>query len=172
MADIRKGSNLIRTMGESEGRLRKVERQMAVPRVAYSVIATEESLLSNGINAVVAPTVDSLSLVTSSRCLVNIYVEVEMRVSTGTARVHLSYDNDTQNATILQWSSPVPAVMATVPGSVFGTDRRNGQHYGGVLTFWNTTPGKHVWSLKHYNNTSGQTMTIKNRRMFAWVTPF
>ena len=79
MADVRQGSDLIKTLGDTEKRLKKLERQLAVPRKSSSSTITEETSLVNGFS----PTADRVTIVTTANCLVHFFVKIEAKVGAG-----------------------------------------------------------------------------------------
>ncbi len=170
MAEIRKGSDLIRTMGETEGRLKKVERQMAVQRKGASSVVAEEQTLSAG--ATVLATADAVTLITTSNCLVSFYVQVTLKTSTGSAYVYLSDDAQSTTLQVIRTADPVFETRGMRPGTVDGEGFDPGQLAPVYpMVFVMTTAGKHKWKLV-YSVDGGGTATFKDRKLFAWVTPF
>lgn len=185
MADVKKGSDLITTMGETEKRMKKLERQMNVPRVINSVITasgTRTITTAPGLGYLTGgtSTVDRVTVVTTTNCLIYIMVRVDMTtgVNFGGAQVDLLDESAGLTYTIM---NPGPASgvfqsMVTVPGTTAG-GYLGGAILGGPLCLLSTSvdgiaAGKRNFSLQYGCNTNSDTITVKNRMLFAWVQPF
>lgn len=176
MADVKKGSDLITTLGAAEKRLKKVERQLAVPRTSVSVVATSQTTTSA--TPVALTTADTVTIVTTAVCLIHIYFEVETSVTGGnTASVYVR-DHDAANGagvnTEYARSDSATTENSTSIGIPTTTDS-NLVPRGHYLTFtntpkWDTATGPHTFSLRY--STTGGTATFLNRKLFAWVQPF
>ena len=184
MADVKKGSDLITTMGETEKRMKKLERQMAVRRKGSSSVeitggsrtSTTPGPLTTGVT-----TLDRVTVVTTNLCVIQILVEVALQTSDAAfaATVHL-FDETTNNShQILSTNSSTGARRARiVPGSTTGAPQ--GAVFGplgGAFAFpipdnWGTgSAGPHSFYL-YYAAEGGATVTAFDRKIFAWVTPF
>ena len=188
MADVKKGSDLITTLSETEKRLKKVERQLAVPRKGASSIVTEQSTVGTGTESFANETV---TVVTTANCLIHFFLQIDAKTSSVAAP-----------CTVAIKSVEIPDLFvcfevtntsfwrfATAPGtgsiliadfmseSGVGYDTFNALR-GGVLTVasplegWATSAGPHEFTISYNQPTSGETLTVKNRKFFAWVQPF
>ena len=172
MAKINSSSDLIASLTDTETRLRRVERQLVVPRTDVSIVNTTET--TSSATAVALTTADTVTVVASRTCLIHIYVVVTAKTTAGTCRVYL-FDHDATAGAgeafeILNTTSATDDVMATADFTSFGNVPS-----GTPITFpntstWTTATGAHKFSLK-YLTTSG-TATFRNRKMFAYVQPF
>ena len=172
MADIKKPADLMHILPAQEKRLKKMERQLAVPRTDVSIVNTTET--TNSPTAVALTTADTVTIVTTAVCLIHIYVVVTAKTTAGTCRVYL-FDHDATAGAgeafeILNTTSATDDVLATADFTSFGNVPS-----GTPITFpntstWTTAAGAHKFSLK-YLTTSG-TATFRNRKLFAWVQPF
>ena len=176
MAEINASSNLIASLTDAERRLRRVERQLVVPRTDVSVVTTSQTTTSA--SPVALTTADQVTVVTSTVCLIHIYFEVEASVTGGnTASVYVR-DHDAANGagvdTEYARSDSATPENSTSIGIPTTTDS-NRVPRGHYLTFtntpkWDTATGRHTFSLRY--STSGGTATFLNRKLFAWVQPF
>jgi hypothetical protein len=183
MADIKKGSDLITTMGETEKRMKKLERQMAVQRKGSSSVlitpgtrtSATPGLLTTGLT-----TLDRVTVLTTNLCVIQIVVEVALATSNAAfaATVYL-YDETTNNSIQILSTNSTSAIRARiVPGSTTGAPQ--GAVFGplgGTFAFpipdnWGTgSAGPHSFYL-FYACEGGATVSAFDRKMFAWVTPF
>ena len=176
MADIKKPADLMHILPAQEKRLKKMERQLAVPRTEYSSVATSETTTSA--TPVALTTADTVTIVTTAVCLIHIYFEVETSVTGGnTASVYVR-DHDAANGagvnTEYARSDSATTENVTSIGIPTTTDS-NLVPRGHYLTFtntrkWDTAVGPHTFSLRY--STTGGTATFLNRKLFAWVQPF
>jgi hypothetical protein len=179
MADVKKGSDLITTMGATEKRLKKVERQLAVPRKGSSSIVTEESVLTG----VFSSTGDSVTVVATANCLVHLFFTLQAKVSTATAATgyiadttfqSILYNFEVDDTSFLTYASS-PATRYEIASPLNdSTDWRTtnlGNIYGGVLTKPYAVAGPITFELQ-FSVAAASTLTIKNRKLFAWVQPF
>ena len=172
MAKINSSSDLIASLTDTETRLRRVERQLVVPRTDVSIVNTTET--TSSATAVALTTADTVTVVTSRTCLIHIYFTVTAKTTAGTLRVYL-FDHDANAGAgstdeILNTTSATDDVLATSDFSSYGNVPS-----GTPITFpntstWTTATGAHKFSIK-YLTTSG-TATFRNRKLFAYVQPF
>jgi len=176
MADIKKPADLMHILPAQETRLKKMERQLAIPRTEVSVVATSQTTTSA--TPVALTTADTVTIVTTAVCLIHIYFEVETSVTGGnTASIYVR-DHDAANGagvnTEYARSDSATAENSTSIGIPTTTDS-NLVPRGHYLTFtntlkWDTATGPHTFSLRY--STTGGTATFLNRKLFAWVQPF
>ena len=178
MADVRQGSDLIKTLGDTEKRLKKLERQLAVPRKGSSSVVTEESALTGTFS----PSGDSVTVVATNNCLVHVFLQLDAKVSTATAAVGFIKDvtnsdsvynyliDDTTYQTYLSSSASVSEVGAPSHASTDWRVADSGDDMGGVLTKPYAVAGPVTFGLEFL--VGANTLTIKNRKLFAWVQPF
>ena len=168
MADIKKQADLMHILPAQETRLKKMERQLAVPRTYVSIVATSETTTSA--TPVALTTADTVTIVASDACLIHIYFEVMASSTLGTLNVYVR-DHDAANGAgvntlAAQLVSATPTNIAPV-GELVPS--------GSYMTFantpkWDTQTGAHTFSLR-YSTTTG-TATFYDRKLFAWVQPF
>jgi len=176
MADVKRQADLMHSLPFNERRLKKVERQLSVPRNDYSIVATEQTMPYAASPAALS-TVDTVQLVTTDFCIISFYIEASIKTDYVVAigRVYL---RDVDSATTTQVLSLVGSSYGTqgsVAGSITGSKPGavpNGPITQTMNTAWTGGAGKHTWSLLYDCDTVGQTATFKNRKLFAWVTPF
>ena len=183
MADVKKGSDLITTMGDTENRMKKIERQLAVPRRAVSSVVTEETTVS--LTATPLTSTDSVDVVVTAQCLIHVYCQMEMKHSSGSfqARAYLAFDGvSSAGNEILRTSSSSYVLAKSSPRTVVSAGGTAGEN-GGPITFVNTAiyaggqlpaslaAGKHTISLVFLSGGAG-TASFKNRILTAWVQPF
>jgi len=172
MAEINSSGDLIASLTDTERRLKRVERQLVVPRTDVSVVATSQTTTSA--TAAALTTADTVTIVASLTCLIHVYFEVMASTTSGTLSVYVR-DHDAANGagvnTVAAQSS------SATPGNIAPSDVAAGVSvpYGNYMTFantpkWDTQIGKHTFSLR-YSTTAG-TATFYNRKLFAWVQPF
>ena len=188
MADVKKGSDLITTLGETEKRLKKVERQLAVPRKGASSIVTEQSTVGTGTESFANETV---TVVTTANCLIHFFLQMDAKTSLAAApcTVRIQSVETSERFDCFEVTSTSFRRFATAPGtgSTLNADftSESGVPYdtfnalrGGVLTVaspldgWATSAGPHEFTISYTQATSGETLTVKNRKFFAWVQPF
>lgn len=171
MADIKKQADLMHILPAQETRIKKMERQLSVPRTEYSSVAASETTTSA--TAVALTTADTVTVVTSAVCLIHIYFEVTASTTSGTYTIYVR-DHDAANGagvnTPAASSSGVPA-QNFAPGGTAGIN----VPLGSYLTFtntdkWDSAANNHTFSLRYA--TSAGTATFSNRKLFAWVQPF
>ena len=171
MADIKKPADLMNILPAQETRLKKMERQLAVPRTEYSSVATSETTTSA--TPVALTTADTVTIVTTAVCLIHIYFEVETSVTGGnTASVYVR-DHDAANGAGV--NTVITATSSATPINLGASSNGTSVPSGGYLTFtntpkWDTAVGPHTFSLRY--STSGGTATFTKRKLFAWVQPF
>ncbi len=189
MADVSKGKDLIETMTSAEKRLKKIERQLAVARKGASSIVTEQSTVGTGTQSFAGETV---TVVTTANCLIHFFLQIDAKVSLSAATGNIAIVDVETNEQFVCFSvdSQNYARYATAPGNgatltadfvqrVISPPALSGNMLrGGVLTVvspldgWATSAGPHEFTISYNQGTSGQTLTIKNRKFFAWVQPF
>ena len=176
MADVKKGSDLITTMGETEMRLKKLERQLAVPRKGGSSVVTEEA---NTKVSTVEYFGDSVTVVATANCLIHCFVQVDAKQSTGTGVVYI-YDV-TANSFVYQLlvTDTFYRTHSSAPGAVASATNHDypdwviGVGTGpGFITLPYTTAGSREFKLGYSTTNAIGTFTFKNRKLFAWVQPF
>ena len=178
MADVRQGSDLIKTLGETEKRLKKLERQLAVPRRGSSSIVTEETVITELASA----TGDSVTVVATANCLVHLFFTLTGKVSDSRAAEGFIYD-DTFSSYVYAFEIDDTSFQTYAPSSAtrgdpstlsFSYDWRAAdpdEIVGGVLTKSYSVAGPITFELQ-FNVKPAATLTIKNRKLFAWVQPF
>jgi len=175
MADVKRQADLMHSLPFNERRLKKVERQLSVPRNDYSIVATEQTMPYAASPAALA-TVDTVQLVTTDFCLISFYIEVSIKTDSAAAvgRVYLRDVDSATTTHVLIVAGTVYETQGSVAGSFGGAPGAypNGPITQMMNTAWTGGAGKHTWSLLYDCNTVGQTATFKDRKLFAWVTPF
>ena len=188
MADVKKGSDLITTMSETEKRLKKVERQLAVPRKGASSIVTEQSTVGTWSESFANETV---TVVTTANCLMHFFLQMDAKTSSLAApcTVAITSVETSEEFFCFSITSTVFRRFATAPGtgSTLAADftsesgsvpKTFNSLRGGVLTVasplegWATSAGPHEFTITYNQPTSFETLTVKNRKFFAWVQPF
>ena len=171
MADIKKQADLMHILPAQAARIKKMERQLAVPRTEVSVVATSETTTSA--TPVALTTADTVTIVTTAVCLIHIYFEVETSVTGGnTASVYVR-DHDAANGAGV--NTVITATSSATPINLGASSNGTAVPKGSYLTFtntpkWDTAVGPHTFSLRY--STSGGTATFTKRKLFAWVQPF
>jgi hypothetical protein len=187
MADVKKGSDLITTLGDTEKRLKKVERQLAVPRKGASSIVTEQSTVGTTRQTFAGETV---TVVTTANCLIHFFLQIDAKVSVSTAAASIGIECVETSELFLCFLVDEGGFTRyrTAPGtgSILDADfseedvNFNGGNAlrGGVLTVaspldgWATSAGPHEFTISYSQANPGETLTVKNRKFFAWVQPF
>ena len=174
MADIKKGSDLITTLGDTEQRLKKVERQLAVPRKGVSsIIPDSAAIATSGTPVPIGlgqspPQDDSVTVVCTANCLVHIYVEVKMvSIISDLATVFLRDQTLSTNTQILV-ASTTNETRATVAGSNTGVNITTAR--GGFIVVPITTAGSRKFSLFCLAPAVGAIFSA--RLLHAFVQPF
>jgi len=172
MAEIAKQADLMHILPAQETRLKKMERQLAIPRTEVSVVATSETTISAA--PATLDTADTVTIVTTAVCLIHIYFEVEASTTSGTLSIYVR-DHDAANGVGVNTTAATSS--SATPGGLAPSSTSAGVSvpYGSLMTFtntpkWNTATGPHTFSLR-YSTTAG-TATFLNRKLFAWVQPF
>lgn len=172
MADIKKQADLMHILPAQETRIRKMERQLSVPRTEYSSVAASDTTASSLPVALAAA--DQVTVVTSAVCLIHIYFEVTASTTAGTLSIYVR-DHDAANGAGVNTLAAQTA--STSPENVCSSELSRGQivPYGSFMTFtntpkWDSAANNHTFSLR-YSTTAG-TATFVNRKLFAWVQPF
>lgn len=170
MPDINASANLTDYLAERDTRLRKVERQLAVARTAYSSVATKETTISS--SPVALTTADSVTLNTSTRTLVSFYVRATLENSSsgGTSIVYVRDETAGVNYQVLGTLGTGPFVTVSQPGANSGQVTTGGVPLGGYVNLYVTTAGSTTFSLR-YAVTSG-TGYFSNRLLLAQAQPF
>ena len=176
MADVKQQADLMHSLPFNERRLKKVERQLSVPRNDYSIVATEQTMPYAASPAALA-TADTVQLVTTDFCIISFYIEVSIKTDNAEAigRVYLRDVDGSITTQVLSLDGTVYGTRGSVAGSIFGTEPGavpNGPITQMMNTAWTGGAGKHTWSLLYDCEPVGQTATFKDRKLFAWVTPF
>ena len=189
MADIKKGSDLITTMGATEARLKKVERQLAVPRRGDASVSTElVTVTGSGISLS-----DPVTIVLTAKCLIHIWAVWFMKVTDANAQIDFGVEiqgsdpSDYAARSLVRYATS--SGFAPTTYQQYGTTAKEQkltatQHQGENL---------HAISLPNQRNPAGlgatmaqgkatvtlnvtvgsaATLSIKERRLFAWVQPF
>ena len=192
MADVKKGSDLITTLGETEKRLKKVERQLAVPRTTSSVITTAEGITTTSpteTTKVALATTDILTVVTTSRCIIDFYLTYDYSFTwagvasdNGRAFIYLR-DNETG------YVYPFDSIAGGLTGAASGV-YTNSTYSTGFFSppaqvsvfpspLWASASGAHRFELRIGitavevgGSRVSTTVTFKNRAFYARVTPF
>jgi hypothetical protein len=183
MADVKKGSDLITTLGDTEKRMKKLERQMAVRRKGSSSVeitsgsrtSTTPGPLTTGLT-----TLDRVTVVTTNLCVIQIVVEAAIATSNAAfaATVHLVDETTNFSTQVLSTNSTTLIRARTVPGSTIGISQgapftpTGGGFAFPILEQWGAaSAGPHSFYL-YYAAEGGATVTAQDRKIFAWVTPF
>lgn len=169
MADIKKPADLMHILPVQETRLKKMERQLAVPRTEYSIVTTSETTTSA--TPVALTTADTVTIVTTAVCLIHIYVELEASVTGSFSATIFVRDHDAANGAGVNTAFQATSSATSTNEASYGTQPPLGRY----MTFtntpkWNTATGPHTFSLRY--STTGGTATFLNRKLFAWVQPF
>lgn len=171
MSLVNSQRDLLATITDLEARLLKVERQLAVPRLARSFVATKQTTTST--SAVALTTADTLTVNTSSATVINFYVRATLE-NTGTfppawnSYVYIRDEAAATNYTVLSASGAGPNTVATVPGSMQGVGTAQ---LGGYVSLYVTTAGAQTFSLR-YSVDTGTTGSFSNRLFLAEAQPF
>lgn len=171
MAEIAKQADLMHILPAQETRLKKMERQLAIPRTEVSVVATSETTISAA--PATLDTADTVTIVTTAVCLIHIYFEVEASTTSGTLSIYVR-DHDAANGVGV--NTVGATTNSATPTNLCATSGLTTLPPLGVyFTFtntpkWDTAIGPHTFSLR-YSTTAG-TATFLNRKLFAWVQPF
>jgi len=185
MADVSRGKDLVSSLNDTEERLKKVERQLAVPRRGTSSIVTEGEQLSTGTDPAALSTPDQVTVVTTTNCLIHLYVEVRIDGSARTGGATGSvYLRDTSLGATNYWKilegGGDDSYYATVPGSRVGAKRKattgvppnlNLALCGWLAWTSQNDAGPKTFELL-YLATGGTSSFFSYRNMFAWVQPF
>ena len=171
MADIKKQADLMHILPAQETRLKKMERQLAIPRTEVSVVATSQTTTSP--TPVALTTADTVTIVTTAICLIHMYVEVEASTTSGNYTIYVR-DHDAANGAGVNTGAIVGSGASAQNLATFGNVSST-VPLGAYLTFtntpkWDTAVGPHTFSLRY--STTGCTATFLNRKLFAWVQPF
>jgi hypothetical protein len=185
---VKKGSDLITTLGATEKRLKKVERQLAVPRKGASSIVTEQSTVGTTRQTFAGETV---TVVTTANCLIHFFLQIDAKVSVNTAAASIGIEcvetSELFLCFIVDEGGFTRYRTAPGTGSILDADfteeaispTNNGNSLrGGVLTVpspledWATSAGPHEFTISYSQPNPGETLTVKNRKFFAWVQPF
>ena len=176
MADIKKGSDLITTMGETEKRLKKLERQLAVARKGDSSIVTEEA---NTSVSTVQYFGDSVKVVATANCLIHCFVQVDAKQSAGNGVVYITDVTDNLFVYQLLVTDTFYRTHSSAPGALAAAANHDypdwviGVGVGpGFITLPYTTAGPREFKLGFSTSNSVGSLTFKNRKLFAWVQPF
>jgi hypothetical protein len=195
MADIKKGSDLITTMGATEKRMKKLERQLAVPRTTSSVITTAQGITttsSTPTTAVALATTDILTVVTTTRCIIDFYLTYDYSWTwTGVASdFALAYiylrDNETGYTYALGSGASLSGGLGYAASGVYINSTYSGTTFSPpkqVSVFpsplWASASGAHKFELRVSmtaipvgGSRVSTTFTLKNRAFYARVTPF
>jgi len=175
MADIKKRADLMHILPAQAARIKKMERQLAVPRTYRSIVAASETTTSA--SPVALTTADTVTVVTTDVCLIHIYFEVEASTTGLSATVYVR-DHDAANGAGV--NTAIAGTDSATPENLTSTrfpsvDASNQVPRGNFLTFtntpkWDNATGAHTFSLRYATNTG--TATFFNRKLFAWVQPF
>lgn len=179
MADVRQGSDLIKTLGDTQKRLKKLERQLAVPRKGASSVVTEESALTGTFS----PSGDSVTVVATDNCLVHLFLQIDAKVSTAALAIGFIMDATNSNSVYYyhindttyqsyasSGGSGLIGGLPTYDSNDWRIDPTSGEAAGGVITIPYATAGPVTFQLEFL--VGANTLTIKNRKLFAWVQPF
>lgn len=187
MADVSKGKDLVSSLNDTETRLKKVERQLAVPRKG-SVSVTGTSTLIPGDGTVVLS--DSVTVVTTATCLIHFFVLLELRFASATNDIGVVSIRDMETLTdlsIIARANTVPAddplpttytqygTHTALPINAAGYQQSSQPGPYGPVTItnnasWAKAAGKHTFNLVAFNLFN--SFDIRKRKFFAWVQPF
>ena len=177
MANVNAQADLVSSIGETDRRLTKVERQLAVPRTAKSSIAGSGTRTSSTAGVLTGGTTtrDQVTVVTTASCLISVVAEVTLNTSSGVsdATVHLVDDTTGTLYQLLSTTSTTPELRRSAQGLSRGA---LDPILGGAVSFappaaWSPATGPHSFSL-YYAAAGSATVTASSRKLFAWVTPF
>jgi hypothetical protein len=189
MADVSRGKDLVSSLNDTETRLKKVERQLAVPRKgSVSVTGTTTSTTTDG-KLLLS---DTVTVVTTDTCLIHFFVLLELQFGLDRLDVGRIYVRDMEvgasadlmviadgNNTGAEGSLPTTwAEYGSQPGLPINTygyemTQRPGPYAPVTITnnpSWAKAAGKHTFNLVAEN--VNFTMDIRKRKFFAWVQPF
>ena len=192
MADVKKGSDLITTLGDTEKRLKKVERQLAVPRTTSSVITTAEGITTTsptGSAPVALATTDILTVVTTPRCIIDFYLTFDYSWTWAGVASDISLaiiylrDNETGYVYTL---ATLAGGLGRAASGVYTNSTYSGTTFSPpaqVSVFpsplWASAGGAHrfelrisVQAIEVGGSRVSTTLTLKNRAFYARVTPF
>lgn len=169
MPDINSSADLTSILSDWETRLRKLERQTAVPRRWYSEVTNSQSTALTVPGGVALTTPDRVSVVTTTRSIIHFYAEVTIaNTSVASSNVFLYNETDVTSQQILSYTGVGPVTRASVPGSTTGVDP--GSTFGGFCSFIVTAAGPRNYSLRY--SVAAGTGTFSNRKLYAWIQPF
>jgi len=187
MADVSRGKDLVSSLNDTETRLKKVERQLAVPRKgSISVTDAVSSTPTDGKQLLS----DTVTVVTTDTCLIHFLVILELRFGQTTLDSGFIYVRDMEVGASADLRVIADGANATgglpttyveygtttgIPTNSMGYWQT--QRYGpwGPVTItnnpsWAKAAGKHTFNLVAENTNFG--MDIRKRKFFAWVQPF
>lgn len=165
-------SDLVTTIQDQGARLTKVERQLVVPRVARSFVATKEVTTST--TPVALTTADRVVLTTTTATLINFFVRatVENSNSLFANFIYIRDETAAVNYQVATVSGTGPFVMATTPGSTSGVAQTSGAPLAGAVSLYVTTARPSVFSLRFASSSASSTASFSNRLLLAWAQPF
>lgn len=172
MPDINSSADLTSILSDWETQLRKVERQLAVPRVARSFVATKETTIST--TPVPLTTLDRVVVNTTTTTLVTFFVRatVENSSSLFSNFIYIRDETAAINYQVATVSGTGPFVMATTPGSTSGVAQTSGAPLAGTVSLYITTANSSVFSLMFASSSGSNTASFSNRLLLAWAQPF
>ena len=171
MPDINSGSDLMTTIGDTNTRLKKVERQLQVPRKgASSVVSDQQAALNNLINGVTLATPDTVNVVATSNCLIHVYAELNCTSAAGGPTVFLFLNGPTKGASTTIFSSMTTGYFTIQGGSTTGNSGLPNSPVGAPAVFAWSDAGLTSITLR-FKSPSGVS-SFKDRKLFAWVQPF
>ena len=192
MADVSRGKDLVSSLNDTETRLKKVERQLAVPRRGAVSVTDTTSLPASGSKTLLS---DSVTVVTTATCLIHFFLIVEIKFGVSSldyGKVHLrdmEIGASSDFVIIADTAFNLDGSVNTIPttfteyGSQSGipSDWTSGDQktqlpgpWGPVTITnnpsWAKAAGKHTFNLVAEPGAFG--FDIRKRKFFAWVQPF
>jgi len=189
MAFIQKTKDLVTTMNATESRLKKVERQLAVPRKGSSSIVTE---LSHATGAMTTFSNERVTVVTTANCLIYFFMQVDARMSGSNAYISI---NDVETGASFRCFNVTLGAgnykrYSTAPGPLQGGSTNTSYNFvrsdtaaenylrGGAVIIpspldgWAHSAGSHQFTIGYQTDGLGGTLDFQNRKLYAWVQPF
>ena len=180
------------TIGDTNTRLKKVERQLSVPRTVASVITKAEGITTTSpteTTAVALATTDIVTVITTTRCIIDFYFTFDYSftwagVSSDNGRAFI-YLRDNETGYVYNLSRVTGGIGFATSGVYTNSTYSAGffSPPAQVSVFpsplWASVSGPHKFELR-IGMTAVQvggspvstTFTLKNRAFYARVTPF
>jgi hypothetical protein len=156
--------------------LKKLERQLAVPRKGASSVVTEES---NATASTIEYSGESVTVVATANCLIHFFLQLDAKKSTGRGFVYLNDVAASSYVYLLVVEDTVYRTYSSAPGGTpdpaafpyyEGTNWQIGST-GGQITVPYTSAGPREFRLGYATDGAG-TLTFKNRSLYASVQAF